>query len=75
MKNQSTYSMLVNSTEKGRDLFETAVYAVVALSAVVMVGHSAMQSDSVRSYAGLKQAPAAPVIVKQIAAQPLAAKF
>jgi hypothetical protein len=75
MKNQTTYSMLINSRDKGRDLFEAAVYTLVALCAVATVGYGAMQSESVRAHAGLKQAPTAPMVAKTIVAQPLAAKL
>lgn len=35
MKTQNTYSLLVNSEEKSRSLFETAVYGVVVASMAV----------------------------------------
>ena len=39
MKNKSTYSLLVNaeSEEKGRSIFETAVYSFVVLATAVSV--------------------------------------
>lgn len=43
MKTQSTYSLLVNSEEKGRSLFEAAIYGLVVLCAIVSVGQFAMQ--------------------------------
>lgn len=32
MKPKNTYSLLINSEEKGRSIFETAVYGLVVLS-------------------------------------------
>jgi hypothetical protein len=75
MKKQTTYSMLINSKEKGRDMFEAAVYAVVGLCAVAMVGHGALQSNGVRAHASLAQAPAAPMVAKAVSGQRLAARF
>ena len=39
MKNKSTYSLLVNadSEEKGRSIFETAVYSLVAMATALAV--------------------------------------
>ena len=44
MKTQSTYSLLVNSYEKGRSIFESAVYGLLVLSAVASIGQFASQS-------------------------------
>ena len=44
MKTQSTYSLLVNSYEKGRSIFESAVYGLLVLSAVAAIGQFASQS-------------------------------
>jgi len=35
MNNQTTYTLLVRSEERSRDLLETAVYAMCTLSAIV----------------------------------------
>jgi ABC-type sugar transport system permease subunit len=37
MKNRSTYALLVQSEEKSRNIMETALYALFALSAVVSI--------------------------------------
>ena len=42
-KMKSTYSMLVQSEEKERNLFETLVYGVIVLSAVVAIWQVAHQ--------------------------------
>jgi hypothetical protein len=42
-KVKSTYSMLVQSEEKERNLFETLVYGVIVLSAVVAIWQVAHQ--------------------------------
>ena len=44
MKSQSTYSLLVQSQEQGRSIFETAVHALVVLSTVVAIFQFASQS-------------------------------
>jgi hypothetical protein len=43
MKTQSTYSLLVKSHETGRSIFETAVNALVVLSAVLAISQFALQ--------------------------------
>jgi len=42
-KVKSTYSMLVQSEEKERNLFETLVYGVIVISAVVAIWQVAHQ--------------------------------
>jgi hypothetical protein len=37
MNNETTYAMLVQSEEKGRSIMETAVYALLGLSAIVSI--------------------------------------
>ncbi len=37
MNNDSTYAMLVQSEEKGRSIMETAVYALLGLSAILSI--------------------------------------
>ena len=44
-KNKSTYSMLVHSGEKKRTYFETIVYAVIMVSAVVAILQFSLQPD------------------------------
>jgi len=46
MKNRSTYALLVQSEEKGRNIMETALYALFALSAVVSIWQFAQQPSS-----------------------------
>jgi len=43
MKNRSTYALLVQSEEKSRNIMETALYALFALSAVVSIWQFAQQ--------------------------------
>ena len=56
MKTQSTYSLLINSQEKGRGLFETAIYALVMLTAVVSVGQFATEPVTLPGQAAAKKA-------------------
>ena len=42
---ESTYSMLVRSGEKKRTYFETIVYAVVMISAIVAILQFSLQPD------------------------------
>ena len=44
MKTKSTYSLLVSSQEKGRNIFEALVYAAVVLSSVASLLQFAGQS-------------------------------
>ena len=43
MKRKSTYRLLVQSEEKGRDILETALYALFALSAAAAIWQFADQ--------------------------------
>jgi hypothetical protein len=45
MNNQTTYTLLVRSEEKGRDLLETAVYAMCILSAIIAIWQFVGQSS------------------------------
>ncbi len=59
-KVKSTYSMLVQSEEKERNLFETFVYGVIVLSAVIAIWQVAHQPVKVpftdRAHASVTQA-------------------
>ena len=46
MKNGSTYALLVQSEEKSRNIMETALYALFALSTVVSIWQFAQQPSS-----------------------------
>ncbi len=56
MKTQSTYSLLINSQETGRRLFEAAIYALVMLTAVVSVGQFATETVTLPGQAAAKKA-------------------
>jgi len=43
MKKRSTYALLVQSEEKSRNVMETTLYALFALSAVVSIWQFAQQ--------------------------------
>jgi hypothetical protein len=45
MKSQTTYSLLVRSEEKSRDLLEAAVYAMCILSGIVAIWQFVGQSS------------------------------
>jgi hypothetical protein len=47
MNNRTTYSLLLRSEEKSRDMLETAVYALCVLSAVFAIWQFAQQPISV----------------------------
>ena len=43
MKNESTYTMLIQSEEKSWNILETAIYGLVALSVIVTIWQFAEQ--------------------------------
>ncbi len=45
MNNDTTYAMLVQSEEKGRSIMETAVYALLGLSAIMSILQFAQQPE------------------------------
>ena len=47
MNNDTTYAMLVQSEEKGRSIMETAVYALLGLSAILSIMQFVQQSERV----------------------------
>ncbi len=67
MKTKNTYSLLINSEEKGRSIFETAVYGLVVLSMVFSVFAFASQAIVVP---GVQKTSGSPVI-QTIATQPI----
>jgi hypothetical protein len=46
MKKRSTYRLLVQSEEKGRNILETGLYVLFALSAVTSIWQFAQQTTS-----------------------------
>ena len=58
MKNKSTYRLLVQSEEKSRDILETALYALFALSALLAIWQFAEQPATwpVRETGSVQQA-------------------
>jgi len=50
MKKRSTYRLLVQSEEKSRNILETGLYALCALSAVVSIWQFAQQTNSLPSH-------------------------
>ena len=44
-ENESTYSLLVRSEEKGRSIMETVLYALFGLSAIVSIWQFAQQPN------------------------------
>jgi hypothetical protein len=48
MKNRSTYRLLVQSEEKTRNILETGLYALFALSAAVSIWQFAQQTNSLQ---------------------------
>jgi hypothetical protein len=49
MNNDTTYAMLVQSEEKGRSIMETAVYALLGLSAILSILQFAQQPERMPS--------------------------
>ena len=47
MNNDTTYAMLVQSEEKGRSIMETAVYALLGLSAILSILQFVQQPERV----------------------------
>jgi hypothetical protein len=45
MNNDTTYALLVRSEEKGRSIMETAVYALLGLSAILSIWQFVQQSE------------------------------
>ena len=45
MNNDTTYALLVQSEEKGRGIMETAVYALLGLSAILSIWQFVQQSE------------------------------
>jgi hypothetical protein len=45
MNNDTTYALLVRSEEKGRSIMETAVYALLGLSAILSILQFVQQPD------------------------------
>ena len=45
MNNDTTYALLVQSEEKGRNIMETAVYALLGLSAILSILQFVEQPD------------------------------
>ena len=45
MNNDTTYALLVQSEEKGRSIMETAVYALLGLSAILSILQFAQQPE------------------------------
>lgn len=71
MKSQNTYSLLVNSEEKNRSIFEGAVYGLVVVSMAFSVFAFARQSINIPGMTRTNSAPAA--IVETAPVQPLVA--
>ena len=63
MKTKNTYSLLVNSEEKNRSIFETAVYTLVVGSMAFSVFAFASQSVTLpRKAAKVQTAPAVEIV-------------
>ena len=45
MNNDTTYALLVRSEEKGRNIMETAVYALLGLSAILSIWQFIQQPE------------------------------
>jgi hypothetical protein len=67
MKTKSTYSLLINSEEKSRSIFETAVYGLVVLSMAFSVFAFATQAVTVPQMQKTTDSPA----IQTIATQPV----
>jgi hypothetical protein len=73
MKKKTTYALLMRSEEKGRDLLETAVYAICILSAVSAIWQFTQQPVTLMADQSIGESYAAPQVSHQ-KLQPVAAK-
>ena len=62
MNNQTTYTLLVRSEEKSRDLLEAAVYAMCILSAIVAIWQFVEQSSRLPFDGLVLRTQSAPVV-------------
>jgi hypothetical protein len=51
MKTRSTYKLLVESEDKRRNLLETVLYAIIALSAIVAIEQFTVQPNPIQASA------------------------
>jgi hypothetical protein len=68
-EHESTYTLLVRSEEKGRDVLETAVYLMCILSAVIAIWQFVAQSSQL-SVGGLASRTHPAVHISQHAMEP-----
>ena len=68
-EHESTYTLLVRSEEKGRDVLETAVYVMCILSAVIAIWQFMAQSSQI-SVGGLASRAHPAVHISQRAIEP-----
>jgi hypothetical protein len=62
MNNKTTYALLVDSEEKGRDRLEIAVYVTCVLSAIMAIGQFAWQPDPLPVDEAMWQSYATPYV-------------
>jgi hypothetical protein len=74
MNSQTTYTLLVRSEEKNRDLLETAVYALCILSAIVAIWQFIDQSSRLSVDRLALRPQAAPVVSYHAVERPLNGK-
>ncbi len=70
MKSKNTYSLLVNSEEKSRSIFETAVYGLVVISMAFAVFAFVSQSVTVPRMPRASPVPAQTEVIAAEPAQP-----
>jgi hypothetical protein len=74
MNNQTTYTLLVRSEEKSRDLLEAAVYAMCILSAIVAIWQFVQQSSRLPVDGLVLRTQPAPVVSHHAAERHLGGK-
>jgi hypothetical protein len=75
MNNQTTYTLLVRSEEKSRDVLETAAYAMCLLSVVIAMGQFVGQSSKLADNSFALATHAAPIVSQQAVGQHTAGKI
>jgi hypothetical protein len=62
MNNQNTYTLLVRSEERGRNVMETVIYALCVVSAIVAIGQFVGQSSHLSLDRPAQREHSAPVV-------------
>lgn len=75
MNNQTTYTLLVRSEEKSRDMLETVAYAMCVLSVIIAMGQFVEQSSRLSDNSFALPTHAAPGVSQHAMKHHMAAKI